>query len=72
MRTLIFTCHRTWEDGFVYIADLGTLSPDDDVIFDDIAQERKSMIRFFERFRIDLDIEMPTAVHSPERREHAV
>ncbi len=53
-----------WEDGFVYIASLGTPYPDDDVVFDDIAQERKSMIRFFDIFRIDLDIEMPSEVLS--------
>ena len=53
-----------WADGFVYIADLGTQHPDDDVIFDDIAQERKAMIRIFDRYRLEMEITFPRSILS--------
>ena len=53
-----------WADGFVYIADLGTPHPDDDVIYDDIAQEREAMIRIFDRYRVEMDIEFPSSALS--------
>lgn len=53
-----------WEDGFVYISDLGTPHLDDDVVFDDIAQEREAMMRIFDRFHVEMEIEMPSSVLS--------
>lgn len=53
-----------WADGFVYVSDRGTPHPDDDIIFDDIAQEREAMIRIFDRYRLEMDIEFPSSALS--------
>lgn len=53
-----------WADGFVYVSDRGTPHPDDDIIFDDIAQEREAMIRLFNRYRLEIDIEFPSSALS--------
>ncbi len=46
-----------WDIGFQYSADLGTDAIEDDVIFDDIVQEREAAIRVFNRFQ-DIEIEI--------------
>lgn len=46
-----------WAIGFQYSADLGTDKIEDDVIFDDIVQEREAAIRVFNRFQ-DIEIEI--------------
>ena len=47
-----------WEDGFLYVSDMGTMADKtDDVIFDDIRDERDSARRVFERFQ-DIEIEL--------------
>ncbi len=47
-----------WEDGFLYVSDMGTDGDKtDDVEFDDIRQERAAAIRVFERFQ-DIEIEL--------------
>lgn len=50
-----------WEDGFLYESDNGTdLDPADDIIFNDIENERSSAIRIFEQFQtIELEITEP-------------
>ena len=47
-----------WEDGFLYVSDMGTMDDKtDDVIFDDIRDERDSAQRVFARFQ-DIEIEL--------------
>ena len=47
-----------WEDGFLYVSDMGTDGDKtDDVEFDDIQQERAAATRVFDRFQ-DIDIEL--------------
>ncbi len=47
-----------WEDGFLYVSDMGTMDDKtDDVIFDDIRDERDSAKRVFDRFQ-DIEIEL--------------
>ena len=47
-----------WEDGFLYVSDMGTDGDKtDDVEFDDIREERASATRVFERFQ-DIEIEL--------------
>ena len=47
-----------WEDGFLYVSDMGTRDDKtDDVIFDDIRDERDSAQRVFARFQ-DIEIEL--------------
>ena len=47
-----------WEDGFLYVSDMGTVDDKtDDVIFDDIRDERDSAKRVFDRFQ-DIEIEL--------------
>ena len=47
-----------WEDGFLYVSDMGTDGDKtDDVEFDDIRQERAAATRVFERFQ-DIEIEL--------------
>lgn len=47
-----------WEDGFLYVSDMGTKADKtDDVIFDDIRDERDSAKRVFARFQ-DIEIEL--------------
>jgi ketosteroid isomerase-like protein len=47
-----------WEDGFLYVSDMGTVDDKtDDVIFDDIRDERDSAQRVFARFQ-DIEIEL--------------
>lgn len=47
-----------WEDGFLYVSDMGTMNDKtDDVIFDDIRDERDSAQRVFARFQ-DIEIEL--------------
>ena len=47
-----------WEDGFLYVSDMGTMdNKTDDVIFDDIRDERDSAKRVFDRFQ-DIEIEL--------------
>ena len=47
-----------WEDGFLYVSDMGTdADKTDDVIFDDIRDERDSAQRVFARFQ-DIEIEL--------------
>ena len=46
-----------WETGFQYYADLGTDAFEDDIIFDDFAEERDAAIRVFDRFQ-DIEIEI--------------
>jgi len=52
-----------WEDGFLYHSDNGTTDPADDVIFNDIRQEKDSTIRIFERFQtIELEVTEPPQI----------
>ena len=47
-----------WEDGFLYVSDMGTKDDTtDDVIFDDIRDERDAAQRVFARFQ-DIEIEL--------------
>ena len=47
-----------WEDGFLYVSDMGTDGDKtDDVEFDDIREERASATRVFDRFQ-DIEIEL--------------
>ena len=47
-----------WEDGFLYVSDMGTVADKtDDVIFDDIRAERDSAKHVFDRFQ-DIEIEL--------------
>ena len=47
-----------WEDGFLYVSDMGTMDDKtDDVIFDDIRDERDSAKHVFDRFQ-DIEIEL--------------
>jgi ketosteroid isomerase-like protein len=47
-----------WEDGFLYTSDMGTKNDKtDDVVFDDIRDERDSAQRVFARFQ-DIEIEL--------------
>ena len=47
-----------WEDGFLYVSDMGTDNDKtDDVIFDDIRDERDAAQRVFARFQ-DIEIEL--------------
>lgn len=47
-----------WEDGFLYASDMGTKNDKtDDVVFDDIRDERDSAQRVFARFQ-DIEIEL--------------
>lgn len=47
-----------WEDGFLYVSDMGTdADKTDDVEFDDIRQERAAATRVFERFQ-DIRVEL--------------
>ena len=47
-----------WEDGFLYVSDMGTIDDKtDDVIFDDIRAERDSAKHVFDRFQ-DIEIEL--------------
>lgn len=47
-----------WEDGFLYVSDMGTMDDKtDDVIFDDIRAERDSAKHVFDRFQ-DIEIEL--------------
>ena len=47
-----------WEDGFLYVSDMGTMDDKtDDVIFDDIRDERDAAKRVFDRFQ-DIEIEL--------------
>ncbi len=47
-----------WEEGFLYVSDMGTDGDKtDDVEFDDIRQERSAATRVFERFQ-DIEIEL--------------
>ena len=47
-----------WEDGFLYVSDMGTdADKTDDVIFDDIRDERDAAQRVFARFQ-DIEIEL--------------
>ena len=47
-----------WEDGFLYVSDMGTMdNKTDDVIFDDIRDERDAAKRVFDRFQ-DIEIEL--------------
>ena len=59
-----------WEDGFLYVSDMGTINDKtDDVIFDDIRDERDSAQRVFARFQ-DIEIELsepPEIQLNPDR-----
>ena len=47
-----------WEDGFLYVSDMGTKEDKtDDVVFDDIRDERDAAKRVFDRFQ-DIEIEL--------------
>ncbi len=47
-----------WEEGFLYTSDMGTDNDQtDDLVFDDIRDERDAAIRVFNRFQ-DIDIEL--------------
>ena len=47
-----------WEEGFLYVSDLGTDGDKtDDLLFDDIRDERASAIRVFSQFQ-DIEIEL--------------
>ena len=47
-----------WEEGFLYVSDLGTDGDKtDDLMFDDIRDERASAIRVFSQFQ-DIEIEL--------------
>ena len=47
-----------WEDGFLYVSDMGTDGDKtDDLEFDDIRQERDAATRVFEKFQ-DIEIEL--------------
>ena len=47
-----------WEDGFLYVSDMGTKADKtDDVVFDDIRDERDAAKRVFDRFQ-DIEIEL--------------
>ena len=46
-----------WALGFQYSADLGTDAIEDDIIFDDIVQEREAAIHVFNKFQ-DIEIEI--------------
>jgi hypothetical protein len=53
-----------WAEGFLYHSDMGTdNNPTDDLIFDDITQERDSAIRIFRQFQdIELEISEPPEI----------
>ena len=47
-----------WEDGFLYVSDMGTKDDKtDDVIFNDIQEERDAARRVFDRYQ-DIEIEL--------------
>jgi len=46
-----------WADGFLYVSDMGTDDKTDDIVFNDIQEERESAQRLFERFQ-DIEIEL--------------
>ena len=62
-----------WADGFRYVSDMGT--PDDatdDVIFDDIRDERDSAIRVFNLYQeIEIELEEPPEVELNAERNRA-
>ena len=52
-----------WEEGFLYTSDMSTDDPIDDVIFDDIRQERDAASRVFEKFEnIEMEISDPPEI----------
>lgn len=53
-----------WEDGFLYVSDMGTdRDKTDDVEFDDIRQERAAATRVFERFQdIKIELSVPPTI----------
>ena len=62
-----------WADGFRYVSDMGT--PDDttdDVIFDDIREERDSAIRVFNLYQdIEIELEEPPEIELNAERNRA-
>ena len=62
-----------WADGFRYVSDMGT--PDDttdDVVFDDIREERESALRVFAKFRdIEIELEEPFKIKFDAARDAA-
>lgn len=62
-----------WEEGFLYVSDMGTREDQtDDVIFDDVRDERDSAIRVFARFQdIEIELEEPPRIELNEDRTQA-
>ena len=46
-----------WADGFLYVSDMGTDDKTDDIVFNDIQEEREAAQRLFDRFQ-DIEIEL--------------
>ena len=57
-----------WEDGFLYVSDMGTDGDKtDDLEFDDIRQERDAATRVFERFQdIEIELSVPPEISMNE------
>jgi hypothetical protein len=62
-----------WEEGFLYVSDLGTDNDKtDDVVFDDIRDERDSAIRVFARYQdIEIEVSEPPEIQLNEDRTRA-
>ena len=57
-----------WEDGFLYVSDMGTDGDKtDDLEFDDIRQERDAATRVFEKFQdIEIELSVPPEISMNE------
>jgi hypothetical protein len=61
-----------WEEGFLYVSDMGTDDKTDDVIFDDVRDEKDSAIRVFARFQdIEIEVSEPPEIQPNEDRTRA-
>ena len=63
-----------WEDGFLYVSDMGTKTDEtDDVIFDDIRDERDAARRVFASYQdIEIELSEPPEIQLNTDRTRAV
>lgn len=62
-----------WEEGFLYVSDLGTDGDKtDDLLFDDIRDERASAIRVFSQFQdIEIELSVPPEIELNKESDRA-
>ena len=62
-----------WEEGFLYVSDLGTDGDKtDDLLFDDIRDERASAIRVFSQFQdIEIELSVPPEIELNQESDRA-